>query len=141
VLYQLPPTLPRDLPLLQDFLAALPSDRRAAFEFRHRSWSSDGVLAALAQAGAALCVADTDEGTTPLIATARFGYLRLRRAWYGADELRAWAHRVLALPWSQAVVFFKHEDEARGPALALAFAELLQGGEAAPTAQGASSTT
>lgn len=125
VLFQLPPSLPRDLPRLRDFLTLLPAAGRAAFEFRHPSWLDDAVLDALAGAGAALCIADTDEGCTPLVATAGFGYLRLRRASYGEAELRAWGERILAQPWTEALAFFKHEDEARGPAFALAFRELL----------------
>ena len=59
--------------------------------------------------------------------TARFGYLRLRRAGYDDDALRAWADRIRAQPWDEAFVFFKHEDEARGPALAARLVALLRG--------------
>ena len=62
-------------------------------------------------------------------ATAGFGYLRLRAPDYGPDALRAWAGRILSQPWEEAWVFFKHEDEGRGPALAQAMREVL--GEAA----------
>ena len=125
VLFQLPPSLPRDLPRLQDFLGLLPAGGRAAFEFRHPSWIHDGVLEALARSGAALCLTDTDEATAPLLSTAGFGYLRLRRATYGEAELRGWGERILAQPWSEALVFFKHEDEARGPSFALALRDVL----------------
>src|SRR6185369_3366925 len=120
----------RDLPLLEAFLDALPPGRRAAFEFRHASWHGDAVYAALAARGAALCIADTDEATTPGARTARFGYLRLRRARYTAARLRAWAAHVADQPWEEAFVYFKHEDEARGPAFALAMAELFSPGHA-----------
>ena len=69
----------RDVPRLRALLEILRSAARAAFEFRHESWLSADVLQTVADAGAALCIADTDEGTTPLEATAPFGYLRLRR--------------------------------------------------------------
>lgn len=124
ILFQLPPALRRDLPLLEDFLALLPGGGRAAFEFRHRSWLDDAVLATLAAHRAALCVVDADEGATPLVATAGFGYLRLRRATYDGSDLLGWVDRVRAQPWAEALVFFKHEDEARGPAYALAFQRL-----------------
>jgi uncharacterized protein YecE (DUF72 family) len=124
VLFQLPPNLPKDLPRLDAVLADLPPGGRVAFEFRHASWLGDDVLEALRGTGAALCLADTEEATTPLVATAGFGYLRLRRPDYGEAELRGWAERVLAQPWKEAFVFFKHEDEARAPALALAFQAL-----------------
>ncbi len=127
VLYQLPPSLKKDLPRLEDFLAMVPASARIAFEFRHPSWLADDVHAALRGHGAALCLADADEATTPFIATADFGYLRLRRAEYAEADLRAWAERILEQGWGDAFVYFKHEDEARGPAFALALREVLNG--------------
>jgi uncharacterized protein YecE (DUF72 family) len=125
VLYQLPPTMKCDVALLDAFLEALPSGGRSAFEFRHASWHDDAVLEVLHRHGAALCIADTDEATTPRIATARFGYLRLRRAHYRAAELRRWVDWLEEQPWRESFVYFKHEDEARGPAFALAMAQLV----------------
>jgi uncharacterized protein YecE (DUF72 family) len=121
VLWQLPPTQRKDLPRLRDFLALLPKGGRSAFEFRHATWWSDDVLAALSEAGAALCIADDERATTPLVATAGFGYLRLRRQDYDDAALARWAERVRSQPWNDAFVFFKHEDEARGPDYALRF--------------------
>jgi uncharacterized protein YecE (DUF72 family) len=126
VLYQLPPSFKKDLPRLEDFLAVLPAGGRATFEFRHPSWLSDAVFAALAARGAALCLAEDDEVTTPAIATADFGYLRLRRPGYTPADLRAWAGKILAQRWSEALVYFKHEDEARGPAFALGLRQLIR---------------
>jgi uncharacterized protein YecE (DUF72 family) len=124
VLFQLPPQLTLDRPRLEAFLDELPSDHRAAFEFRHPSWLVDSVYEALRARGAALCVADTDEGATPFEATAGFGYLRLRRRDYSREALGAVHRRILGQPWSEAYVFFKHEDEGRGPELARALGEL-----------------
>ena len=76
---------------------------------------------ALRARGAALCVADTDESGdegAPVVATAAWGYLRLRRAEYGDADLAAWADRVRAQPWERAFVFFKHEDAGKGPVFA-----------------------
>lgn len=131
LLFQLPPTMKADLPRLRDFLALLPRGTRSAFEFRDPSWYTERTLAALSDAGAALCVADTDEGETPLVATAGFGYLRLRRADYDPSALVRWAARISAQPWAEAFVFFKHEDDARGPELATRMAGLAAEGAAA----------
>src|SRR5207244_1566525 len=38
LLFQLPPYLKKDLSRLREFLALLPSEPSAAFEFRHESW-------------------------------------------------------------------------------------------------------
>jgi uncharacterized protein YecE (DUF72 family) len=52
------------------------------------------------------------------VPTARWGYLRLRRADYADDDLGRWAERILAQPWERAFVFFKHEDAGKGPEFA-----------------------
>lgn len=124
VLYQLPPNLKADLPLLREFLAGLPRDLRAAFEFRHQSWFTDGTWAALREAGAALCVAESDELSTPVVRTAPFGYFRLRRLAYDEAALRGWATAAAQFP-EDVFVYFKHEDEARGPAFAKQFLPLI----------------
>ena len=85
----------------------------------------DAVVAALRERGCALCLADVDDEPAPTIdPTARFGYLRLRRAQYDDDALRRWADAVAAQPWDEAYVFFKHEDEGTGPAFAARFREI-----------------
>jgi uncharacterized protein YecE (DUF72 family) len=128
ILFQLPPFLRKDLPRLRDFLAALPPERRVAMEFRHESWQDEEVYAALRERGAALCVADTDEGDTPFVVTSDSGYLRLRRTHYDDKDLAAWAGRIKAQPLARAYVYFKHEDEARGTKFAHRFCELWQRG-------------
>jgi uncharacterized protein YecE (DUF72 family) len=127
ILWQLPPTLRKDLPRLRDFLALLPRGGRSAIEFRHESWRSDDVHEALSAAGAALCIAEDEAASTPVVATAGFGYLRLRRQDYDDAALARWAGIVRAQPWREAVVFFKHEDEARGPDYALRFGAAASG--------------
>lgn len=124
VLVQLPPNFKKDLPRLVDFLAQVPASCRVALEFRHDSWLDDEVYEALRAKGATLCIADTDEGDTPLVTTAPWGYLRLRRVEYGDSELAAWHEKIAAQSWNEAFVFFKHEDEAKGPAFAARFLEL-----------------
>src|SRR3989442_1057903 len=57
LLFQLPPYLKKDLPRLRDFLALLPKQPRAAFEFRHQSWFDDEVLGLLREHQIALCIA------------------------------------------------------------------------------------
>lgn len=126
VLYQLPPSMRKDLPRLSDFLALLPAGARVAFEFRHPSWFSDDVYRALEARNAALCVAESEELEVPLVPTADFGYLRLRREDYGGGELTAWAERVLAQTWGEAFVFFKHEDPGKGPRFAAALMALAE---------------
>jgi uncharacterized protein YecE (DUF72 family) len=127
VLFQLPPFLKKDLPRLRDFLAQLSSDRRAAFEFRHESWQDDEVYQTLRERGAALCVADTDEGDTPFVCTSDSGYLRLRRTHYDDKDLGAWVERIEAQPLERVYVYFKHEDKGLGTKFAKRFTELWKG--------------
>ena len=89
VLFQLPPVMKKDLPRLRDFLALLPANHGAAFEFRHDSWFADEVYEALKAAGAALCLSEReDNAPPPLVETASWGYVRLRLETYADDELR-----------------------------------------------------
>lgn len=128
ILYQTPPNLPCDLPLLREFLAGLPSGIAAAFEFRHASWLTDDTWRLLKKAKAALCVADTEDLETPLVRTAKFGYFRLRRDRYGPAALRKWAQRIQAAGFTGDVfVYFMHEDTARGTGYARRLAKLLAG--------------
>jgi len=127
VLFQLPPFARKDVPKLRDFIAVLPPDRRVAFEFRHPSWCDDEVYTLLRDRDAAICLADTDEVTDRdalVIPTATWGYLRLRRTEYAEGDLAEWRARVERQPWGEAFVFFKHEDEAKGPRFATAFLAL-----------------
>ncbi len=131
-LFQLPPNLKKDLPRLADFLALVPRTWRAAFEFRHATWLDDEVFETLREHNAALVIAETDreEGETdplviPTVATADWGYLRLRRAGYAKGDLERWAATVSAQPWKDAFVFFKHEEAGAGPKLAAEFTALL----------------
>jgi uncharacterized protein YecE (DUF72 family) len=113
---------------LGDLLDVVPEGRRVCIEFRGDFSIGDDVLATLRDHDAALCVADTDEVEDPdslLISTASWGYLRLRRSEYSDKQLKAWVQRVKAQPWSEAYVFFKHEDEGKGPRFAKRFLKLI----------------
>lgn len=127
LLFQLPPSLKKDLQRLADFLTLLPAHFRVAFEFRHDSWQSDDVYEALRSRDAMLCVTDTDEGETPFVVTSDEGYLRLRRTHYTDGDLRAWLDRIGAQPLKRAYVYFMHEDEARGTRFAQRMMELWRG--------------
>ena len=126
LLFQLPPTSKKDVTRLRGFLALLPSQLRAAFEFRHPSWFDDEVFGLLRDHRAALCVADADgELEVPFVATTDWGYLRLRRPDYGDAELKEWVKRVQEQDWRDAFVFFKHEDEGKGPRMAKRYMDLV----------------
>ncbi|MFO1310763.1 MAG: DUF72 domain-containing protein [Burkholderiales bacterium] len=120
VLYQLPPNLKKDLPRLVEFLALLPPDHRAAFEFRNDTWFSDDVYEALKGAGASLCLSEREDDTPPpLVETAPWGYVRLRLERYTDDDLARWADRLRATGWQSICAYFMHEPTAPAYAAAL----------------------
>ncbi len=127
LLFQLPPNFKKDLGRVGDLLVLLPPGLRCAFEFRHDSWFADDVYELLRSRNAALCIADTEKGTTPLIATADFGYFRLRDEGYSEEDLRGWSQTVrrLGVAWRDAFIYFKHEESGTGPALARRLQALL----------------
>ncbi|GAA5121686.1 DUF72 domain-containing protein [Luteolibacter yonseiensis] len=128
VLFQLPETFKADAVLLGEFVRALPKGLRAAFEFRHESWFTDGVFDTLAEANAALCIAESEDLATPRIATADFGYLRPRRLDYREGDIRDQARFIREQDgkWSDAFVYYKHEETAAGPGFAKALKQSLE---------------
>ncbi|HEV8581621.1 MAG TPA: DUF72 domain-containing protein [Thermoanaerobaculia bacterium] len=125
LLFQLPPNLKKDVPRLREFLDLLPPPCRVAFEFRHASWFDEEVFALLRDHRAALCIAEGEEDLeVPFVSTGDWGYLRLRRPDYSDADLKAWLERVREPGWQDAFVFFKHEDEGKGPQMAERFLEL-----------------
>lgn len=125
VLFQLPPNLSKDLFRLHAFLDVLPLGTRAAFEFRHPSWFDEDVYAALRKENCPLCIADTEDNEdTQIVSTADWGYLRLRKPGYRKPQLEKWGARIAAQGWTEAFVFFKHEDAGAGPKMAARFIEL-----------------
>ncbi len=104
-LVQLPPRWKRDVPRLEDFLAAAPDHLRWAVEVRDPSWLHDDVFTTLADHGAALCIHDLLP-RHPWERTTDWAYVRFhgpraldapyhgrytgRRLWRVADRLGTW---------------------------------------------------
>jgi len=120
VLFQLPPFLKKDMERLAPFLAMLPQDHRAAFEFRNDSWFDDEVYAALKGAGASLCLSERqDNAPPPLVETAPWGYVRLRLENYSEAQFEDWAKKLAATSWREVYAYFMHEPTAPAYAQAL----------------------
>ena len=131
ILFQLPPNLRCSTDRLDAFLELVPEDLPVAFEFRHPSWQDDAVHDRLRSRNVAVCHADSGKGEEPLVSTADWGYLRLRQPGYTEEELNKWLGRIIDAGWHEAHVFFKHEDDGAGPALAARFAALAESREVA----------
>jgi uncharacterized protein YecE (DUF72 family) len=117
LLFQLPPNFKKDLTVLNEFLDVLPPRVCGAFEFRHDSWLDEEVYARLRDRNLALCIADSEKRSTPVIATADYAYLRLRDEGYQEPDIAQWADTVrdLSTRCKDVFVYFKHEDEGKGP--------------------------
>jgi len=121
LLFQLPPNFKKDVGRLGDILYMVPPDLRMAWEFRHESWFADDVYERLRARNAALAIVEDEDSTTPVLATADWGYFRLRAVDYTDAQLSAWVEtiRTTGAGWHDAFVFFKHDEMA--PRLAMAF--------------------
>lgn len=125
VLFQLPESFHADGAALKDLLGLIPAGLSCAFEFRSPSWLTAEILDLLHDRGCSLCIVDSDEKPTEKITnTATWGYLRLRRSGYSDADLSRWLELILSQRWKRAFVFFKHEEEAKGPAMAMRLREL-----------------
>lgn len=114
----MPPNLKCDLARFDTFLGWLPRDLRIAFEFRNDSWFDPEVYARLRDRNLALCLADSAAAPAAR-GHGRVRGRRLRDEGYDEPGLVTWADRARTLgPWDETYVYFKHEDEGRGPEFA-----------------------
>jgi uncharacterized protein YecE (DUF72 family) len=123
LLFQLPPNMKKDLAVFDTFLQDLPPRVCAAFEFRHASWFDDEVFDRLRARNLALCVSDSEKLSAPVAVTADYAYFRLRDEGYTPDDIKRWADTIAreTAACRDVFVYFKHEDEGKGPE----FAQLL----------------
>ena len=126
LLFGLPPNLKKDVPRLRDFLQLPRRDVRVAFEFRHQSWLDEETFDLLREHQVALCLAEAEEGVeVPFVATAGWGYVRLRLPEYSDADLKGWIKKMRQQNWDDAYVFFKHEEKGTGPEFAARFLKFL----------------
>jgi uncharacterized protein YecE (DUF72 family) len=130
VLFQFPPNLKADPPLLRAFLEALPAGMRAAFEFREGSWWRDDVYAALDAAGAAWVLADRPRARVQDVVTGGWTYVRFHQGRpshpaYPRAKLKRWAERIVGLRVPEAWAFFNNDPLAAAPRDAAVFMEVL----------------
>ena len=127
LLFQLPPNLKKDVPLFDAFLDTFPPRVCAAFEFRHDSWLGAEIYERLRARNLALCIADSDRLSTPVELTADYAYFRLRDEGYTPADITRWADiiRERTSGLRDVFVYFKHEEEGKGPEFARMLMEQL----------------
>lgn len=115
ILFQIPPNLKADVPVLEAFAQLLPQAYQFAFEFRHESWFADSVYEILRRKNAALCWAESEKITTPHVATASFLYYRLRLPEFTEAQVTKISEELKSERQSREVyAFFKHEETPEG---------------------------
>jgi uncharacterized protein YecE (DUF72 family) len=120
VLFQLPPSLHKNIKLLAGFLDMLPKRRLAVFEFRQESWYCDEVYELLDKNGAGFCTHDMPGKVSPRIVTGKLLYLRLHGATgrysgnYPTKTLQDWAQwiRQSAKPSQNIYAYFNNDYNA-----------------------------
>jgi uncharacterized protein YecE (DUF72 family) len=129
ILFQTPPYLRMNLEVLDGFLEMLPAGLCAAFEFRHKSWMESDVFSRLQAKGLALCVADSENFSTPVEITAGYAYFRLRDEGYQPADIERWAQviREKTAASSDIFVYFKHEEAGIGTEFAKQLIKNLSG--------------
>jgi uncharacterized protein YecE (DUF72 family) len=129
ILFQTPPYLRMNLEVLDGFLEMLPAGLCAAFEFRHKSWMESDVFSRLQAKGLALCVADSENFSTPVEITAGYAYFRLRDEGYQPADIERWAQviREKTAASSDVFVYFKHEEAGIGTEFAKQLIKHLSG--------------
>ena len=134
LLFQLPPNFKRDDAVFAAFIDTLPEGTRAAFEFRHPSWHDDAVFGALRNRNLALCIADSEKMSTPVVMTADYAYFRLRDEGYQPADIDTWSRTIRGLGGiGDAYVYFKHEEQGKGPEFAQLLIKALESGNGPPT--------
>jgi len=101
LLYQLPPSLHKNVARLDAFLARLPKDIEQVVEFRHKSWYDEEVLGVLDRHGVGFVAHDLRGLETPRWASGRTAYVRFHGAagkyWgrYSDEALLEWTDWLL----------------------------------------------
>ena len=81
------------------------------------------------------CIAESGDLSTPVVATADYGYLRLRREDYADADMERWAKTIgeNSKVWPDVFVYLKHEESGIGPKLAKQLMGLVGGTGAVPS--------
>lgn len=133
ILWQLPPSLHKDLDRLESFLSVLPKKVRHAVEFRHQSWWDDEVAKTLSDRRIAFVAVSHPKLPETIHPTTDFLYVRfhgqerdLYRYDYTDEELSRWVSILKPhLAGRTLYAFFNNDYNANAPRNALTLRELL----------------
>ena len=142
ILFQLPPTWKINLERLEDFLRALPRNRRYAVEFRNPTWNVAEVYETLRRHNTAYCIFELAGFQSPVEVTADFAYVRLHgpgnkyQGSYDKKQLDTWAKQIEAWRHEHKDVYIYFDNDQAGYAAqnALQLKQMLSPSHAAEAA-------
>jgi len=131
LLYQLPPSLTKDLELLENFLKILPGGFNHVIEFRHPSWYAPEVYHLMSNYQAIFCVVSSGRVPPEVVVTSEIAYFRFHgltggyRYRYSDEELKKWAEAISQNSAKEAYIYFNNDYQAHAVFNALKLKELL----------------
>ncbi len=123
ILYQLPPSLHKDLSRLSAFITALPKRHHAVFEFRHASWYDQETFDLLEGRQVGFCIHDMEGKESPRIVTGDRLYVRLHgtsgryAGKYTDSMLSEWADWLRAQADSVSAIYAYFNNDIDGHAI------------------------
>jgi uncharacterized protein YecE (DUF72 family) len=123
LLYQLPPSLHKNLERLDAFLARLPRDLEQVVEFRHKGWYEEDVLKVLDKHGIGFVAHDMKGLVSPCWASGRTAYIRFHGAggkyWgrYSDEALLEWTDWIMEQSRSGRSVWCYFNNDIHGHAI------------------------
>jgi uncharacterized protein YecE (DUF72 family) len=123
VLYQLPPSLHKDIELLKAFIELLPKKKIAIFEFRHKSWYSDDTYQLLGKLNAGFCIHDMPGKESPQKVTSDIIYVRFHGTTgrysgsYTKSQLQYWAKWLKTHAKNARGIYFYFNNDAHAHAI------------------------
>ncbi len=132
ILFQLPPSIRKDLGLLDEFLMTLSPEHRNVIEFRHESWYDEAVGDRLRSRGVTFCTVSSAQVPDATIETSGLAYFRFHgltggyRHRYSDEELAHWAETISRVKAEERFVYFNNDYQAHAVDNCLKLAELLK---------------
>jgi uncharacterized protein YecE (DUF72 family) len=123
VLYQLPPSLHKDIARLEAFIGLLPKKPPAVFEFRHESWYSNDTFDLLNKLGVGFCIHDMPGNESPRVVTSDIVYLRFHgtsgryAGSYPKSQLHDWAEWIKDHAQNARAIYAYFNNDAHGHAI------------------------
>jgi len=138
LLFQLPPSMKKDIHRLRDFIEFLPrTGLEYVFEFRNKTWYDDIVYTLLDEKGISMCLHDMTGSESPIVCTGEVIYVRFHGTGgkyagsYAHQELERWLDAVRSPMRNkkQCYFYFNNDVQAQAPKDAKVLEKICRGPE------------